>query len=148
MPTRFHLLGLALVLTAACSDEPDASTPAAPADLPYASFDLSGRILGPVESDDESDIEITLAETKGVAFDVNFVRLTCNNRASSEWGASTFVAELGSNRVAGGTRLVFRRHYACRSSGRPQEVLADLTDANGHHHRVTAAPYHPHWPGA
>ncbi len=141
-------MGLALLLAAACSDEAIESTPTAPAALPYASFELAGRILGSAANDDESDIEITLEETKGVAFDINFVRLTCNNRASSEWGAFTFVAELGSNRVAGATTLVFRRHYSCPSSGRPQEILADLTDANGHHHRVTAGPYHPDWPGA
>lgn len=140
-------MGLALLLAGACSEEPESSTAPAAADLPYAFFDLSGRILGPVANDDDSDIEITLKETKGVAFDVNFVRLTCNNRASQEWGASTFVAELGSNRIPGGTTLVFRRHYTCRGSARPQEILADLTDANGHHHRVTAAPYHPDWPG-
>lgn len=145
MSIRLPTLGLLFLLGAACSDEPVGSTPTAAAALPYASFDLSGRILG--SSDDESDIEITLKEAKGVAFDINFVRLTCNNRASEEWGASTFVAELGSNRVAGGTTLVFQRHYTCRSSGRPQEILADLTDANGHHHRVSAAPCHPEWPG-
>ena len=33
-------------------------------------------------------------------------------------------------------------------SGRPQEILADLTDGNGHHHRLSAAPFHPDWPGA
>jgi hypothetical protein len=148
MTTRFPILGLALLLTAGCSDEPDASTPAAPADLAYASFDFSGQILGSAANDDESDIEFTLKETKGVPFDINFVRLTCNNRASQEWGASTFAAEVGSNRFAGGTTLVFRRHYTCRASGRPQEILADLTDANGNHHRVNAAPYHPDWPGA
>lgn len=147
MPTRFPALGLVLLLSAGCSEQPDASTPAAPAELPYAAFDLSGRILGSVKNDDDSDIEIALKETNGVAFNINFVRLTCNNRASSEWGAATFVAELGSNHVAGGTTLVFQRHYTCRSSGRPQEILADLTDVNGHHHRVNAAPYHPDWPG-
>jgi len=147
MTFRFPV-GLAILLGAACSGEQDASTPAAPVALPYAAFDLSGRILGSAANDDDSDIEITLKETKGVAFDINFVRLTCNNRTAQEWGASSFVAELGSNRIAGFGTLVFQRHYICHSSGRPQEILADLTDANGHHHRVNAAPYHPDWPGA
>ena len=142
MPT----LGVALLFAAACSEESDPSTPTAPP-APYAFFDLSGRILGSVAKDDDSDIEITLKETGGVAYEINFVRLTCNTRTTQEWGADTFVADLGSNRFDGGTTLVFRRHYTCRSSGRPQEILADLTDASGHHHRVNAAPYHPDWPG-
>jgi hypothetical protein len=144
MSIRVPLLGVALLLSASCEDEPTSSDPATP-EASYAFFDLSGRILGP--DDDDSDIEITLRETGGVAYDINFVRLTCNNRTSQEWGASTFVAELGSNRVAGGTTLVFLRHYRCPGSGRPQEILADLTDTNGHHHRVTAAPFFPGWPG-
>jgi hypothetical protein len=147
MPTRLRTGALALLLVTACADEPD-DTLIAPSSLPYAFFDLTGRILGPVQDDDESDIEITLKETKGVAFDINFVRLTCNNRSSEEWGASSFVLELGSNRVPGGTTLVFQRHYSCRGSGRPQEIIADLTDENGHHHRIVSAPYHPDWPGA
>lgn len=129
---RLPTPGLALLLGAACAEDTAPSTVTAPAALPYAFFNLSGRILGSVRNDDESDIEITLEETKGVAFDINFVRLTCNNRVAQEWGAATFVSELGSNRIAGGTTLVFQRHYACPSSGRPQEILADLTDANGH----------------
>jgi hypothetical protein len=141
-------LGFALLLCAGCADGPDPTTVTAPESLRYAAFSLSGRILGSARNDDESDIEFTLEERNGVGFEINFVRLTCNNRVSQEWGADTFVAEFGTNRVAGGTRLVFQRHYACRSSGRPQEILADLTDANGHRHRVTAAPYHPDWPGA
>ncbi|HJS75035.1 MAG TPA: hypothetical protein VJ921_12165 [Vicinamibacteria bacterium] len=146
MSIRALLLGAALFLFASCEDEPNPSDPETP-ELPYAFFDLSGRILGPVANDDDSDIEITLRETGGVAFDINFVRLTCNNRTSQEWGASSFIAELGSNRIAGGTTLVFQRHYRCPSSGRPQEILADLTDANGHPHRINAAPFHPDWPG-
>jgi hypothetical protein len=144
MRIRIQSLAAALLLHAGCADEPDSSTPTEAA-LPYAFFDLSAHILGP--NDDESDIDITLKETGGVAYHINFVRLTCNNRTSEEWGASDFAAELGSNRIAGGTTLVFRRHYRCQSSGRPQEILADLTDANGHPHRVTAAPHHPAWPG-
>ncbi len=143
MRIRILLLAAGLFL-AGCADEPDSPTPTDSA-LPYAFFDLSGHILGP--NDDESDIDITLKETGGVDYHINFVRLTCNNRTSQEWGASDFAAELGSNRVAGGTTLVFRRHYRCPGSARPQEILADLTDANGHPHRVTAAPHHPAWPG-
>jgi hypothetical protein len=146
MSIRASALSVALFLFPSCTDAPTSSNPP-PEDLPFAFYDLSGRILGPVANDDESDIEITLRETAGVAFDINFVRLTCNNRAAQEWGASDFIAELGSNRIAGGTTLVFRRHYRCPSSGRPQEILADLTDANGHPQRVTAAPFHPDWPG-
>jgi hypothetical protein len=144
MSNRAALLGATLLLFASCED---ARTPSDPSseEPPYAFFDLSGRILGP--SDDDSDIEITLRETAGVAYDINFVRLTCNNRTSQEWGASSFVAELGSNRIAGATTLVFQRHYRCPNSGRPQEILADLTDASGHPHRITAAPFFPGWPG-
>lgn len=143
-----RLLTLGLLVCLGCSNGPNLSMPAAPDALPYAAFDFRGRILGSAANDDDSDIEFTLEERNGVAFEINFVRLTCNNRASQEWGADTFVAELGSNRVAGGTTLVFQRHYRCPASGRPQEILADVTDAGGHHHRVSAAPYHPDWPGA
>jgi hypothetical protein len=144
MSIRATLLVAALVVLASCEDERTPSEPAPP-ELPYAFFDLSGRILGP--NDDDSEIEITLKETGGVAYDINYVRLTCNNRTSQEWGASSFVAELGSNRIAGGATLVFQRHYRCPGSGRPQEILADLTDANGHPHRITAAPVFTGWPG-
>jgi hypothetical protein len=44
-------------------------------------------------------------ETKGVAFDINFVRLTRNNRASSEWGAHV-------RRLIGSNRC--RRRYHAR----------------------------------
>ena len=148
LPSSFF--GLALLLLPACSGSPG-DPPALPSEqtaLPRATVELSGRILGQAAHDDDSDIEITLEETKGVAFDVNFVRLTCSNGVSREWGATSFIAELGSNRVDGGATLVVRRHYFCPSSGRPRELLADLTDESGFHHVVIAAPYHPDWPGA
>lgn len=139
------LVLLILFSFASCSD--DAAAPEAPtAPSPWAAFDISGRILGP--EDDRSDIEITLRETAGVSASLNFVRLTCSNRASQEWGAASFIAERGTNRIDALATLVFRRSYFCPSSGRPAELLADLTDANGHSIRVTAAPFHPDWPGA
>jgi hypothetical protein len=135
------------VFAASCSDDP--VTPEAPtAPLPWAAFEMSGRILGPVSQDDRSDIEITLRETAGVAASLNLVRLTCTNRATQEWGAASFVAERGTNRIDAFATLVFRRSYVCPSSGRPAELIAELTDANGHSIRITAAPYHPDWPGA
>jgi hypothetical protein len=136
-----------LGLAVSCANEETAPDPAPPEALPYAAFDLSARILGSAANDDNSDIEITLRETKGVAFDINFVQLTCNTQVAEQWGAESFVAELGTNRIAGGTTLVFQRHYTCPNSGRPREVVADLTDENGHHLQVNAGPYHPDWPG-
>lgn len=137
-----------LTLCVSCGDEPSDSSPTAPEALPFAALDLTGRILGSAANDDDADIEITLKETNGIAFDINFFRLTCNNRSTQEWGAESFVEELGSNRIPGGTTLVFQRHYTCRVSGRPQEIIVDITDQNGHHLQVNAAPYHPDWPGA
>ena len=129
----------------ACVDEPT-PTASEPVASPQASFELSGRIIGP--DDDDSDIELTLTESNGVATTLNFVRLTCNNRSSQEWGAEGFVSELGTNRVEGGSTLVVRRHYRCAASGRPQSLLADLTDDNGVHYRVDGSPYFPGWPGS
>lgn len=137
------------VVCAACSDGGgDGGVQADPVPPPRASFDVSGRILGPVQQDDDSDIELRIAETSGVAGHLNFIRLTCNNRSSSEWGAGSFIAESGTNRIGANTTLVSVRHYTCPSSGRPQEILADLDDDNGNHHQVKAAPFHPDWPGS
>lgn len=143
---KASLLSLALSLMAtACLDKsgPDAVTGAEV--HRQASFALTGRILGP--DDDESDIELTLEESNGVGTTLNFIRLTCSNRASQEWGADGFLAELGTNRIAGDSTLVVRRHYRCPSSGRPQTLTADLTGDDGVHYRVDGAPYFPGWPG-
>jgi hypothetical protein len=140
------LLSLSFAVSSiGCLDEPPPSEPE-PVAARQASFELTGRIIGP--DDDESDIELTLKESNGVATTLNFVRLTCNNRSSQEWGADGFVSELGTNRIEGGSTLVVRRHYRCPASGRPQSLLADLTDENGVHYRVDGAPYFPGWPGA
>lgn len=127
-----------------CGDGSDSENVTAPEPLPVASYDVTARILGPVSSDDDADMEFTLVESRGVAGALNFVRVTCSNGSSQEWGADGF----DSNRVPGGASFVFVRHYKCRSSGRPREVLVDLTDDNGFHHQVKAAPFHPDWPGA
>ena len=137
------------VVCAACSNgEGDGGVQADPVPPPRASFDVSGRILGPVQQDDDTDIELRIAETNGVAGHLNFIRLTCNNRSSSEWGAGSFIAESGTNRIGANTTLVYVRHYTCPSSGRPQEILADLDDEHGNHHQVKASPFHPDWPGS
>lgn len=147
LPSPTTLLLLLTMVPLSCSDDPvTPDEPVAPS--ARAAFEMSGRILGPVSQDDRSDIEITLRETAGVAATLNFVRLTCSNRATQEWGAETFVSERGTNRVDAGATLVFRRSYVCPSSSRPSELLADLTDVNGHSIRITAAPFHPDWPGA
>jgi hypothetical protein len=133
----------------ACSDGGEEGvTGADPLPLPRASFDVSGRILGPVQSDDDSDIEFRISETSGVAGHLNFIRLTCNNRASFEWGAASFIGERGTNRIEANAVVTYVRHYTCPSSGRPQEILADLDDVNGNRHQVKAAPFHPDWPGS
>lgn len=141
---------LTLVVGTACSDGADdvsSSTPTTP-ELARAQFQLTARILGPVEHDDDADLRITLTETNGVAARVNFFRLTCSNGVSQQWGAGNIAAERGSNRIAGNGQLVIVRHYLCPSSSRPFRILADLTDENGFSHRVESAPYHPDWPGA
>jgi hypothetical protein len=137
-------VSLALLGTG-CHDETDSAAVTGGDAFPRASFDLNGTIVGP--DDDESDIELTLKESNGVAATLNFVRLTCSNRASSEWGADGFVSELGTNRIEGGTTLSVRRHYRCPSSGRPQSLLADLTDDHGVHYRVDGSPHFYLWPG-
>lgn len=116
----------------------------APEPLPMASYVLSAKILGPVQHDDDADMEFTLVESEGVGGSVNFVRLTCSNGTSREWGA----ADIGDNRAPGAGTFVLVRHYLCPNSGRPREALFDVTDDNGFHHEVISAPYHPDWPGA
>lgn len=145
---RLLLPAVVLLATLGCNESSQDTMTAAETTRPFAAFDLSGKILGPVSSDDDADMEITLRETRGVAADINFVRLTCSNRSTQEWGAATFVDERGTNRIEGSTTLVFIRHYRCPVSGRPAQIVVDLTDANGNHVWVNAAPFHPDWPGA
>ena len=143
---------LALTLGFACSDttterEEAPASPVAPS-LARAAFDMSARILGPVQNDDNAEIRIELRETNGVSARLNFLRLTCNNGAQQEWGAGNIAAERGSNRIEGGSEVVIVRRYLCPSSGRPFRLEASLEDVNGNTLTVTAAPFHPDWPGA
>jgi hypothetical protein len=108
---------------------------------------MTAKILGPVDQDDASDIEIMLRETGGVGATLHRVRLTCNDGSAQEWGAGSFVAEFGTNIIAPNSVLQFRRGYRCPSSGRPSRVTAFLTDRSGFDHSVDAQPYHPDWPG-
>lgn len=137
-------LASTMVVVPGCSNGDDTRGTTAPEPLPSAFYVLTAQILGPVQHDDDADMEFTLVESKGVSADLNFVRMTCSRGSSLEWGADDF----DSNRVLGGTSFVFVRHYQCQGSGRPREVLIDLTDDNGYHHQVVAAPFHPDWPGA
>ncbi len=154
-PIRLLLLLNALALATACGNSdaailpigPPISLPTAALSTARADFTLSARVLGPVSSDDNADLRITLAETNGIASRLNFLRLTCSNNAVREWGSGNIAAERGSNRVAGNTEIVLVRHYVCPSSSRPAQLLADLTDDSGFSYRVTAVPYHPDWPG-
>ena len=140
---------LAFVTACSNSDAPifPVGFPTAAPSTALADFELSARVLGPVSSDDDADLRITLAETNGIASWLNFLRLTCSNKAVREWGSGNIAAERGSNRVAGNTELVLVRHYVCPSYSRPARLLADLTDENGFAYQVTAVPYHPDWPG-
>ena len=142
-------LALACVVTTvvACSDSAQ-TTPTAPQKLAQARFEMTAVILGPPQNDDDADLRVTVQEMDGVGARLNFLRLTCSNGAAQEWGAGSFVSELGSNRIAGKQTLVVVRHYRCPNSSRPARLLADLTDENGFHHQVITAPYHPSWPGA
>jgi hypothetical protein len=128
-------------------EESASPMPTAPS-MERAAFDMSARILGPVQNDDNADLRIELRETSGVAAHLNFLRLTCSNRAQQEWGAGNIASERGSNRIDGHSEVVIVRRYRCPSSGRPFRLEADLTDARGHHLTVIAAPFHPDWPGA
>ena len=123
------------------------SNPTEPSSAARASFVMTAKILGPVDQDDASDIEITLRETGGVGATLHRVRLTCNDGSAQEWGAGSFVSEFGTNITAANSVLHFTRSYRCPSSGRPSQVTAFLTDHNGFDHSVDAQPYHPDWPG-
>ena len=138
-----------LLAASGCGDSgsDEAPAPTVPVAPTRAAFTMSGRVLGPVQSDDDADMQITLTETNGVASRLNLVRLTCSNGSAQEWGAGSFVAEFGTNRLDGGTETVFVRHYVCPSSGRPARLLASLTDQTGFEVRVEAVPFHPDWPG-
>jgi hypothetical protein len=114
---------------------------------PSSSFEMTARIVGPVERDSASDILVTLRETGGVDATLHFVRLTCTNDAVQEWGADSFVEEFGSNTITASSQLQIQRSYTCPSSARPFLVIAGLTDKNGHDHTVEATPFHPDWPG-
>ena len=112
-----------------------------------ASFQMTARVLGPVEQDDSSDIRITLRETEGVDATLNFVRLICSDGSAQEWGAGGFVEEFGSNIIPANGSIRFERHYDCPSSGRPFLVRAELLDRSGVLHTVETTPFHPDWPG-
>ncbi len=140
-----------LTLGLACSDsmttESDPLAATTP-NLQSASFEMSARILGPAQDDDDADLRIALKETNGVAARLNTLVLTCTNGVQRQWGAGSIVAERGSNRIEGNTELVVVRHYVCPSSARPSRLEALLDDENGFQHQVVAAPFHPDWPGA
>jgi len=108
---------------------------------------MSARVLGPVAQDDASDLLITIRETGGVDATLHFIRLTCTNGAQQEWGAQSFVDELGSNVIRANSEVQIQRSYRCSSSARPSSIRAVLTDAGGIDHTVEAAAFHPDWPG-
>jgi len=143
---------VALGVTALISACGDATTPDAPVVAPTASvsasYQMTAVILGPVSSDDDADLQVRLREAEGVGANLNFLRLTCGNGASREWGAGAIAKVLGRNRVPGATETEIVVHYLCPNSSRPLRLLADLSDDHGFHHQVEAAPFHPDWPGA
>ena len=116
-------------------------------ELHRASFEMSARILGPAQNDDDADLRITLSETNGVAAHLNSLVLRCTNGVERQWGAGNIVAERGSNRIEASSELVIVRHYLCPSSARPARLEAILVDDSGFQHHVVAAPFHPDWPG-
>lgn len=128
-------------------EEAESPSPLAPS-MQRAAFDLSARIVGPVQNDDNTDMRITLTETNGVAARLNFLKLTCNNGGTQQWGAGNIASDRGSNLIGANSEVVIVRHYSCRASGRPFRLEADLTDSNGNAIRVDTAPFHPDWPGA
>ena len=140
----------ALLLLLACNGDGDSSSdsgPILPTAASLASFEMSARVLGPVERDDASDLLITIRETGGVDATLHFIRLTCTNGAQQEWGAQSFVDELGSNVIPANSEVLIQRSYRCSSSARPSSIRAALTDAGGIDHTVEAAAVHPDWPG-
>ena len=148
MSMRFLLVSL-LVSLVACSDAMTPSEPTTPSnpDLQKAAFEMSARILGPAQNDDDADLRIALKEVNGVAAHLNALVLTCTYGVQRQWGAGSIVAEKGTNLIDGNTELVVVRHYRCPSSARPAKLEALLADVNGFQHQVVAAPFHPDWPG-
>lgn len=140
---------LAITVSLACSgsiEDTDSLGPTTPV-LPRASFEMSARILGPVQNDDDADLRIALRETNGVAAHLNSLVLKCTNGVERHWGAGNIAADRGSNRIEGNTELVIVRHYLCPGSARPARLEAELADVNGFQHHVVAVPFHPDWPG-
>ncbi len=114
----------------ACSDsteesESDSVAPTAP-ELQRSTFEMSARVLGPVQNDDDADLRIALRKTNGVAAHLNSLVLRWTNGVERQWGAGNIAADRGSNRIEGNTELV---------------------DATGFQHHVVAAPFHLDWPG-
>ena len=147
--SRISLIS-ALLLLPACNGDGDSTSnsgPIMPTAARRASFEMSARVLGPVGQDDASDLLITIRETGGVDATLHFIRLTCTNGAQQEWGAQSFVDELGSNVIPANSEVQIQRSYRCSSSARPSSIIAALTDAGGVDHTVEAAAVHPDWPG-
>ena len=135
----------------ACSDSTEESESDSVAlttpELRRSTFEMSARILGPAQNDDDADLRIALRETNGVAAHLNSLVLRCTNGVERHWGAGNIAADRGSNRIEGNTELVIVRHYLCPSSGRPARLEAVLVDATGFQHHVVVSPFHPDWPG-
>ncbi len=151
MMKRWFWISLVGVFVA-CSDsneesEADSVAPTTP-EVQTSTFEMSARILGPVQNDDDADLRIALRETNGVAAHLNSLVLRWTNGVERQWGAGNIAADRGSNRIEGNTELVIVRHYLCPSSGRPARLEAELVDANGFQHHVVTTPFHPDWPGA
>ena len=135
----------------ACSDSTEASESVSVApttlELQMSNFEISARILGPAQDDDDADVRIALRETNGVAAHQASLVLRCTNGVERHWGAGNIAADRGSNRIEGNTELVILRHYFCLRSGRSARLEAELVDATGFRHYMVAAPFHPDWPG-
>lgn len=131
----------------ACSDSGTMTMPEAMA-LARGEFEIAARVLGPVAHDDDADLRVSIRESNGVPGRLNFLRLTCSNGAENEWGAGVIASALGSNVMAATAETIVVVHYLCPNSSRPARILGDITDANGFHHQIVAAPFHPDWPGA
>ncbi len=142
---------VAALLSLTCNSNNDSAgsetLPSTPTTTQRASFEMTARVLGPVEQDDASDLLITIRETGGVDATLHYLRLTCTNGAQQEWGAQSFVDELGSNVIRANSEMQIQRSYRCPNSARPSSLRAALTDSSGNDHTVEVAPFHPDWPG-